>query len=153
MKDRSGTLEVNRERELQLYRMQAELCQILADPTRLELLHALESGPKRVKDLMEITSQRQAKISQHLAILRQRGIVEGQRAGNEMHYALRDRRIIDACRITREILLDQLSGQAALVRAVRDEPGARAATPPQLRSDDVDDPRYSAARGREGDRP
>src|SRR5579884_1956710 len=98
-------LEVNRERELQLYRLQAELCQILADPTRLELLHALEGGPKRVKDLTELTGQRQAKISQHLAVLRQRGIVDGERAGNEMHYSLRDRRILDACRITRQILL------------------------------------------------
>ncbi len=90
---------MEREREQQLYRMQAELCQTLADPTRLALLSL---------------GQRQAKVSQHLALLRQRGIVRAERVGNEVHYSLADARILDACRITREILLQQLTQQGTL---------------------------------------
>jgi len=52
---------MEREQEQQLYRMQAELCQTLADPTRLELLYLLRDEPKVVKDLVGSLGQRQAK--------------------------------------------------------------------------------------------
>lgn len=103
-----------RDRDRQIYRLQAELCQILADATRLEILALLGSGPRPVKDLVAETGQRQAKISQHLAVMRQRGIVRAERVGAEMHYSLADPRILDACRITREVLLHQLSRQGTL---------------------------------------
>lgn len=105
---------MEREREEQLYRLQADLCQALADPTRLKLLSLLGEKPQAVKDLIEATGERQAKISQHLAIMRQRGIVRTQRIGTEIHYSLADPRILEACRITREILLQQLTQQASL---------------------------------------
>ena len=105
---------MEREQELQLYRLQADLCQTLADPTRLEMLFLLGDGPKAVKDLVALLGQRQAKVSQHLAMLRQRGIVLAERVGNEMHYSLADARILEACHITREILLQQLAQQGTL---------------------------------------
>ncbi len=49
------------EQERQLYRLQAELCQALAEPTRLEILHLLAERPCVVKELVEATGQRQAK--------------------------------------------------------------------------------------------
>ncbi len=67
-----------------------------------------------MKDLVEATGQRQAKISQHLAIMRQRGIVRTERIGTEVHYSLADPRILQACRITREVLLQQLMEQGSL---------------------------------------
>jgi ArsR family transcriptional regulator len=105
---------MEREREQQLYRLQADLCQTLSDPTRLEILHLLGDGRKAVKELIEATGQRQAKISQHLALMRQRGIVRAERVGTEVHYSLADPRILEACRITREILLQQLAQQGVL---------------------------------------
>jgi DNA-binding transcriptional ArsR family regulator len=109
-----GNETMEREQEQQLYRMQAELCQTLADPTRLELLYLLRDEPKAVKDLVELLGQRQAKVSQHLALLRQRGMVRAERVGNVVYYSLADDRILDACHITREILLQQLTRQGKL---------------------------------------
>jgi DNA-binding transcriptional ArsR family regulator len=106
---------MEQEREEQLYQLQADVCQALADPTRLKLLALLGERPRAVKDLVEATGERQAKISQHLAIMRQRGIVRTQRAGAAVHYSLADPRILEACHITREILLQQLTRQASLV--------------------------------------
>jgi ArsR family transcriptional regulator, virulence genes transcriptional regulator len=100
--------------EEQLYRLQADLCQALAEPTRLKLLALLGEKPRAVKDLVEATGQRQAKISQHLAIMRQRGIVRTARVGTEVHYSLADPRILEACHITREVLLQQLTQQSSL---------------------------------------
>ena len=105
---------MEREQEQQLYRLQAELCQTMADPTRLEMLSLLGEGPKAVKDLVALLGQRQAKVSQHLALLRQRGIVRAERMGNVVYYSLEDARILEACHITREILLQQLTQQGTL---------------------------------------
>ena len=105
---------MDQEREEQLYRLQADLCQALADPTRLKLLSLLGERPRAVKDLVEAMGERQAKISQHLAIMRQRGIVHTQRVGTEVHYSLADPRILEACHMTREILLEQLTRHASL---------------------------------------
>jgi DNA-binding transcriptional ArsR family regulator len=109
-----GSKKMEREREEQLYRLQAELCQALAEPTRLKLLSLLGAGPRSVKELIEATGQRQAKISQHLAIMRQRGIVRTERVGTVIYYSLADQRILEACRITREVLLEQLIQQGRL---------------------------------------
>jgi ArsR family transcriptional regulator, virulence genes transcriptional regulator len=109
-----GRKKMDQEREEQLYRLQADLCQALADPTRLKLLTLLGERPRAVKDLVEATGERQAKISQHLAIMRQRGIVHTQRVGTEVHYSLADPRILEACHITREVLLQQLTRHANL---------------------------------------
>src|SRR5437870_4448519 len=98
---------MEREREEQLYRLQADLCQVLAEPTRLKLLSLLGEKPRPVHDLVEATGERQAKRSQHLAIMRQRGIVSTERIGTEVHYSLADPRILEACRITRAVLLHQ----------------------------------------------
>ena len=105
---------MEREREEQLYRLRADLCQVLAEPTRLKLLSLLGERPRPVKELVEATGERQAKISQHLAIMRKLGIVRTERQGTEVHYSLADPRILEACRITRDVLLQQLTQQASL---------------------------------------
>lgn len=88
-----GNKKMEREREEELYQLQADLCQVLAEPTRLKLLSLLGAGPRSVKDLVGATGQRQAKISQHLAIMRKLGIVRTQRVGTSIYYSLADSRI------------------------------------------------------------
>jgi len=105
---------MEREREEQLYRLQADLCRVLAEPTRLKLLSLLGEGPHAVKDLVEATGERQAKISQHLTVMRKLGIVRTRRVGTEVNYSLADPRILEACHITRDVLLQQLRQQASL---------------------------------------
>jgi DNA-binding transcriptional ArsR family regulator len=68
-----------------------ELIQIyecLCDPTRLRLLNVLAQGPLCVCHFQEILDEPQVKISKHLAYLRARGLVEVERHGNWMVYAL-----------------------------------------------------------------
>jgi ArsR family transcriptional regulator len=68
-----------------------ELVQIyecLCDATRLRLLNVLAQGPLCVCHFQEILDEPQVKISKHLAYLRARGLVEVERCGNWMVYAL-----------------------------------------------------------------
>ena len=68
-----------------------ELVQIyecLCDVTRLRLLQVLAQGPLCVCHFQAILGEPQVKISKHLAYLRKRGLVEVERQGNWMVYAL-----------------------------------------------------------------
>ena len=103
------------DRERKLFALQAQICQILADPSRLELLHHLGDGERTVGELVAATGLRQANVSQHLALLRQRGIVRSRRSGTTIHYALTYPEILEACAITRRILLRQLEATGALL--------------------------------------
>ena len=66
----------------------AKIYEGFCDTTRLRLLHVLGQGPLCVCHFQEILGEPQVKISKHLAYLRQRGLVEVEREGNWMVYAL-----------------------------------------------------------------
>ncbi len=68
----------------------AALASALADPLRLSVLHRLMDGPASVAELTAIVGAQQSKVSNHLAVLRQRGLVKASRAGRQTIYALRD---------------------------------------------------------------
>ncbi len=94
--------------------LHAQMCQSLADPTRILILYSLASGPRYVTELAEMLGVSQPTISRHLKILRERGLVHGTREGNTVHYALRDRRIIEALDLLREVMADLLNQQAEM---------------------------------------
>src|SRR5918911_1007418 len=60
----------------------------LCDETRLRLLNVLSQGPLCVCHFQAILDEPQVKISKHLAYLKARGLVEAEREGNWMIYAL-----------------------------------------------------------------
>lgn len=61
----------------------------LAETTRLRIVHLLErKGELCVCDLVSALQTHQPKISRHLAILRNAGIIKGRREGTWVHYRL-----------------------------------------------------------------
>jgi DNA-binding transcriptional ArsR family regulator len=66
------------------------LAQALADPLRLVVLQQLMEGPATVSELQSLTGASQSKVSNHLAVLRERGLVRASREGRQMIYTLRD---------------------------------------------------------------
>lgn len=82
----------------------AEIFRLLADPTRVGILHALASKDEElsVTALAEIVSKRQAAVSQHLAKLRMGHLVTTRREGNQVRYRLANehagRLVLDALR-------------------------------------------------------
>ena len=67
-----------------------ELAQALADPLRLLILQHLIEGPATVSELISVTGEAQSKLSNHLAVLRERELVRARREGRQMVYTLRD---------------------------------------------------------------
>src|SRR5215469_18290877 len=68
----------------------AAVTQALADPLRLAMLQQLMGGPSSVSELVALTQSTQPNISNHLALLRARGLVRSARQGRQVVYELRD---------------------------------------------------------------
>jgi len=97
----------------------ASMCKALNDAKRLLLLYALRGGSYTVSELCEIIEAPQSNTSQHLAVLRDRGLVEAERQGNNVVYSLRHPKVIDAIDILRAVMSDELERQTALRAPVR----------------------------------
>lgn len=70
-------------------RVPVQLFKILADETRLSIIMLLrEAGELCVCDICAATSESQPKISRHMAILREAGLVLDRREGKWVHYRL-----------------------------------------------------------------
>jgi DNA-binding transcriptional ArsR family regulator len=63
---------------------------VLASPGRLAIVDLLTTEPRYVHQLAELTGLTQPRVSQHLRVLRQAGVVRGIRRHREIAYALRD---------------------------------------------------------------
>ncbi len=105
------------EAEEELYRLQAEFCKGMAHPTRIHILRSLRDGEKTVNELAKITGITQANASQHLAILRQFGLLQTRREGSSIYYSITDHRIIEACELVRSCIGERLK-KSQLVLAV-----------------------------------
>lgn len=68
----------------------AGLLRLLADETRLRILHLLEAEPLTVAELTEVLMLGQSSISGHLAKLKQAGLVHDLAEGSAHRYRLRD---------------------------------------------------------------
>ena len=100
-----------------LYEMQAQLCKTLSNPKRLEILDILEAEKEiTVNALAEALEIPKANTSQHLAVLRQAGVVSTRRDGINVYYSLRSPRISEACALTRQILVENLEDQMAMMK-------------------------------------
>jgi DNA-binding transcriptional ArsR family regulator len=92
----------------------ASMCKALNDSKRLLLLYALRNGPFTVSELCEVIEAPQSNTSQHLAVLRDRGLVEAERQGNNVVYSLRHPKVIEAIDMLRGVMSDELERQTAL---------------------------------------
>ena len=89
--------------------LQAQVLKTLASPRRIEILHALASGPVEVGRLAEAIGASQPNVSQHLAVLRAAGVVEAGRDGREVRYRLVDPDVMAACALMRAVLERRLT--------------------------------------------
>ena len=68
----------------------ATIAQALADPVRFKILERLSDGPAAVSELVLLTGQAQSNVSNHLSVLRARGLVGATRLGRQRVYEASD---------------------------------------------------------------
>ena len=108
-----------------LFQLHAQVCQALGNAKRLEILDALRSRERSVGALTAALGIRKANVSQHLAVLRAKGIVVARREGQTIYYCLATPKVIQACDLMRQVLLEHLEHSGRLARSVRLSPPFR----------------------------
>ncbi len=104
--------------ESEIRELHAQICQALADPTRIMLLYALVDGPKNVGELAQELGLGQPNVSRHLKVLRERGMANAEREGANVLYSLADKRVITALDLMRQVLSDYLAQRAQLAGVI-----------------------------------
>ena len=90
-----------------IFEMQAEICKTLTNPKRIEILNALKTEEKTVTELVELLGASKANVSQHLAVMRHKGILTTRRAGVNIFYRVSNPKVIEACSLMKEVLFEQ----------------------------------------------
>ncbi len=70
------------------FEVEAETLKVLGHPIRLKIVAGLCAKECNVKHIWECLGLPQATVSQHLALLKNKGIIEGKRDGVEVHYTV-----------------------------------------------------------------
>lgn len=83
--------------DMDRYRAAARICRALTDPKRLALLALLRDGERSAGALAGALGCPLPNASQHLAVLRQAGLVVARRDGTSILYRLAAPEILDAC--------------------------------------------------------
>ncbi|GAB4424975.1 MAG: metalloregulator ArsR/SmtB family transcription factor [Thermodesulfovibrionales bacterium] len=97
-----------------LFELQSDVCKTLASPKRIEILDALKSGEKTVSELVEILGVPKANVSQHLAVMRYKGILKSRREGINIYYSVSNPKVIEACILMKEVLMEQMREKGKL---------------------------------------
>ena len=102
-----------------LYAAHAELCKVFSNPTRLEILNLLRDDAMSVTELIQKTKLSQANISQHLSIMKSKGIVASDRDGQHIFYHITNKKIIKAFDTIREVLAERLKGNEKMAKGMQ----------------------------------
>ena len=102
--------------EKDLYRKHADFCKVISHPTRLQIIDILRDGEMAVTDLASQLQITVGNLSQHLNLMKQRRVLESRKEGNSVIYRLANPKMIKACCLIREILLEQMQQDTALLK-------------------------------------
>ncbi len=91
-----------------LFELHAEVCKALSNPVRLRVINELQDKEMPVGALARKIGIRQAHLSPHLSILRQRGVVAARKDGVNVYYSIANPKIIKACNLMRAVLMENL---------------------------------------------
>ena len=90
--------------------LQAKLFRGFADPSRLSIMETLREGEMTVGEIVEATELSQSNISNHLACLRDCGLVTAAQDGRYVRYRLSDPRVEQLLALADELLADVARG-------------------------------------------
>ncbi len=106
----------------EIYELQADICKIFANAKRMEIINILKDGETSANELIQTTGLSKANLSQHMAILKARGVILTRREGVNMHYRIANPKIIQACNLMREVLAEQIQEKGRIVSILTSAP-------------------------------
>jgi len=99
-----------------IYILHSNICKALANPIRIEIIDILNDKEMNFGEILEITGVMKSNLSQHLSLMVSNGILSQRKEGLHMYFKLSTPKIGTACRLMREVLVDNLNKQHELIK-------------------------------------
>lgn len=93
---------------------------LLADPTRLAILHTICNDERSVSAIVAATGATQTNVSRHLGLLHAAGVVSRRREGSRVHYRVADPAFVDICRSVCVRIAGRIDAQSPLADGLLD---------------------------------
>ena len=112
-----------------IFKLQADICKIFANDKRLEIINLLKHKEISNQEIMRETGLSKVSISQHMNVLKSKGVIVSRREGQQLFYSIANPKIIQACTLMREVLVEQYRARerevSRLVKAFNDVSSSR----------------------------
>jgi DNA-binding transcriptional ArsR family regulator len=122
----------------EVFQSMARYFALLADPTRLRVMHTICQAEKSVGQIVAELQTSQTNVSRHLGLLHRAGVLTRRREGAQVYYRVTDSAFTDICRSVCVRVASELDGDRSLKRSfdeliadlgeTRTEPPSAAAT-------------------------
>ena len=103
----------------QLNRFRPSSSGALGHPVRLRMLELLRNGEQSVSELQAELEIEASSVSQQLAVLRAKNIVEARRAGTSVYYSVRDPQVAQLLDVARDIFNNHLIDLQSMLDGAR----------------------------------
>ncbi len=91
-----------------IFELHADVCKIFSNAKRLEIINMLKDGEMSAGELLEKTGLSKANLSQHMTVLKSKGVINTRKEGINIYYCITNPKIIQVCTLMKEVLLEQL---------------------------------------------
>ncbi|MBI5755900.1 MAG: helix-turn-helix transcriptional regulator [Nitrospirae bacterium] len=102
----------------EIFELHASICQIMANAKRLEIISILGNKEMTVGEIADKMDIRMANLSQHLSIMKAKGILKSRREGVSIYYHITNPKVVQACKLMREVMMEQLKEKGKLSMSV-----------------------------------
>ncbi|MFW5976849.1 MAG: ArsR/SmtB family transcription factor [Bacillota bacterium] len=92
-----------------IYELHADVCKSIAHAKRIEIIYLLQNEEMHVDQIARKMGISKANVSQHLSLLREKGVVYSRKEGLKVYYKICSPKLIKACELMKEIMLERLS--------------------------------------------
>ncbi len=101
-----------------IFALHADVCKALGNPLRIEVIDLLQKKERCFSDILEETGGLKSNLSQHLTVMTQKGILKMRREGQCNYYSLSSKKVAQACRLMREVLIDNLKKHQQILEKI-----------------------------------
>ena len=102
-----------------IFELHADVCKVFSNAKRLEVLNTLRDREMTASELIEKIGLSKANLSQHMSILKSKGVILTRREGVNIYYRISNAKISQACDLMREVLLEQFQEKGKMVASLR----------------------------------
>jgi ArsR family transcriptional regulator len=102
----------------EIYRLHAEFCKVMGNPKRIEIMFLLGNEELCVDEIADKMKVRVANISQHLSVMREKGVVVTRREGTKIYYKIANPKTLQACIIMRDAMVEHMKKNINLINEI-----------------------------------